>query len=113
MRTMLACFLLLAAAPAALAQKAAPDVTPQIGHGLAGTNYGVDGEGRTIAAAAIPNRYDQLALLFDWVEKGMAPGMSVTVTAGEKSLPACSYPTYPRYQTGAATDASSYRCSQP
>ena len=61
----------------------------------------------------IPNRYDQLALLFDWVEKGVAPGMSVTVTAGEKSLPLCSYPTYPRYQTGAPTDASSYRCSQP
>ena len=43
----------------------------------------------------------------------MAPGMSVTVTAGEKSLPLCSSQTYPRYQAGAATDASSYRCSQP
>ncbi len=26
--------------------------------------------------------------------------MSVTVTAGDKSLPLCSYPTYPRYNGG-------------
>ena len=70
-------------------------VMPQTGHGLSGTNYTTDGEGRTIPSAPIPNRFDQLALLFDWVEKGVAPGMSVTVTAGEKSLPLCSYPTYP------------------
>ena len=53
------------------------------------------------------------ALLFDWVEHGVAPGMSVTVTAGEKSLPLCSYPTYPKYVSGPAASASSYRCSQP
>lgn len=86
---------------------------PQTGHGLSGTNYGVDGEGKTIPTAPIPNRYDQIGLLFDWVEKGIAPGMSVTVTAGEKSLPLCSYPTYPKYQTGPAADAASYRCAQP
>jgi feruloyl esterase len=70
----------------------------------------VDGEGRTIPSAAIPNRYDQVGLLFDWVEKGVAPGMSVTVTAGEKSLPLCSYPAYPRYREGLATSAASYEC---
>ena len=88
-------------------------VMPQTGHGLSGTNYNVDGEGKTIPSVAIPNRYDQTAMLFDWVEKGVAPGMSVTVTAGEKSLPLCSYPTYPKYRSGAATLAASYTCAAP
>jgi len=37
----------------------------------------------------------------------------VTVTAGEKSLPLCSYPAYPKYQTGSPAAAASYVCSQP
>jgi feruloyl esterase len=86
-------------------------VMPQTGHGLSGTNYSVDGEGRTIPSLPIPNTYDRLGLLFDWVENGKAPGMSVTVTAGEKSLPLCSYPTYPRYTSGPAGAASSYECA--
>ena len=85
-------------------------VMPQTGHGLSGTNYNVDGEGRTIPSLPIPNRYDQVGLLFDWVEKGVAPGMSVTVTANDKSLPLCSYPSYPRFRTGDVTAASSYAC---
>ena len=85
-------------------------VMPQTGHGLSGTNYNVDGEGRTIPSRPIPNRYDQVGLLFDWVEKGVAPGMSVTVTATDRSLPLCSYPSYPRFRTGDATAASSYAC---
>jgi feruloyl esterase len=86
-------------------------VMPQTGHGLTGTNYIVDGDGRTIPASPIPNRYDQLGLLFDWVEKGQAPGMSVTVTAGDRSLPLCSYPSYPRFRTGDIQSASSYACT--
>ena len=86
-------------------------VMPQAGHGLSGTNYSVDGEGRTIPVAPIPNRYDQLGLLFDWVENGKTPAMSVTVTAGDKSLPLCSYPTYPRYKSGPAGAAGSYECA--
>jgi Tannase and feruloyl esterase len=85
-------------------------VMPQTGHGLSGTNYNVDGEGRTIPSLPIPNRYDQLGLLFDWVEKGQAPGMSVTVTAGDRSLPLCSYPSYPRFRMGDVQSASSYAC---
>ena len=87
-------------------------VMPQAGHGLTGTNYTTDGEGRAIPSAPIPNRFDQVALLFDWVENNVAPPMSVTVTAGEKSLPLCSYPTYPRYTGGAAGSASSYACAR-
>jgi feruloyl esterase len=54
---------------------------------------------------------DRLTLLFDWVERGVAPGMSITVAAGEKSLPLCSYPSYPKYIDGPAASASSYRCT--
>jgi len=87
-------------------------VMPQTGHGLSGTNYTTSGDGTPLAAAPVPNGWDRLALLFDWVERGVAPGMSITVTAGEKSLPLCSYPTYPKYVGGPATSASSYQCSQ-
>ena len=87
-------------------------VMPQTGHGLSGTNYTTDGQGKTIPSAPIPNRFDQLALLFDWVERGMAPPMSVVVTAGERSLPLCSYPSYPRYTSGRTDVATSYRCAQ-
>jgi feruloyl esterase len=87
-------------------------VMPQADHGLRGTNHSVTGDGRTVPAAPIPNRYDQWGLLFDWVENGIAPGMSVTVTAGEKSLPLCSYPAYPRYKGGPVESAASYACAQ-
>ena len=86
-------------------------VMPQTGHGLSGTNYTTDGNGRTIPSQPIPNRFDQVGLLIDWVENNTAPGKSVTVTAGEKSLPLCSYPTYPRYRSGAPTSSASYECA--
>jgi hypothetical protein len=86
-------------------------VMPQAGHGLTGTNYGTDGGGRTIPAAPIPNRYDQVGMLLDWVENNTAPAMSVTVTAGDKSLPLCSYPAYPRYKGGREDSAASYACA--
>jgi feruloyl esterase len=88
-------------------------VMPQAGHGLSGMSYGTDGSGRAVPSQPIPNRYDQLGLLIDWVENGVAPGMSVTLTAGERSLPLCSYPAYPRYRAGAPSSASSYECAAP
>jgi feruloyl esterase len=87
-------------------------VMPQTGHGLTGTNYGTDGDGGTIPSLPIPNRYDQIGLLIDWVENGVAPGMSVTITAGDRSLPLCSYPAYPRYRGGPPASASSYECAE-
>ena len=86
-------------------------VMPQTGHGLSGTSYATDGDGTSVASTPIPNRYDQWGLLFNWVENNVAPGMSVVVTAGERSLPLCSYPTYPRYAGGAIDVATSFRCT--
>jgi hypothetical protein len=85
-------------------------VLPQTNHGLMGKSNPVDGEEKEIPEQPIPNTYDRFGLLTDWVENGKAPG-SVTVTAGERSLPMCSYPDYPRYTSGPAGVASSYVCS--
>ena len=86
-------------------------VLPQAGHGLSGTNYTVDGDGKTIPSAPIPNVFDRVGLLMDWVENNQAPGRQVTVTAGDRSLPMCSYPEYPKYVGGPANVASSYVCA--
>jgi hypothetical protein len=88
-------------------------VMPQTGHGLSGANYATSGDGKTLPVSPVPNGWDRLSLLFDWVERGVAPGMSITVSAGEKSLPLCSYPTYPKYISGPETSAASYRCATP
>jgi feruloyl esterase len=86
-------------------------VLPQTGHGLSGTNYGVDGAGKAVAVQPIPSTCDRLGLIVDWVESGKAPGKSVTVTTGERSMPMCSYPEYPKYSSGPAGAASSYACA--
>jgi hypothetical protein len=85
-------------------------VMPQAGHGLSGRSYGFAGDGKAVPVVPIPNTFDKLALLADWVERKAAPGMAVVVTAGERSLPLCSYPTYPRYMGGPPAMAASYRC---
>ena len=86
-------------------------VIPQAGHGLNGTNYSIDGDGKTVPSVPVPNAFDRLSVLTDWVEKNVTPAKSLTVTAGEKSLPLCSYPTYPKYAGGPAAAASSYVCA--
>ncbi len=86
-------------------------VLPQTGHGLSGRNYAVDGDGKTIPAQQIPSTYDRVGLLTDWVENNKAPGKSVAVTAGERSLPMCSYPAYPKYVGGPQGAATSYVCT--
>lgn len=86
-------------------------VLPQTDHGLSGRNLGVTGDGAGITVHPIPNSYDRLGLITDWVEKREAPAKSVNVTAGERSLPMCSYPEYPRHKGGPAEVASSYACS--
>ena len=88
-------------------------VLPQTGHGLSGMSYSVDGDGKTVTPAPIPNSWSRVSLLVDWVERGIAPGITETVTAGERSLPLCFYPAYPKYVGGPATVASSYTCAVP
>ena len=85
-------------------------VLPQTGHGLTGMNYTTDGDGKTLEAKPIPNTFDRLALLTEWVEKGTAPGKSIKVTAGERSMPMCSYPEYPKYAKGPVEAAESWQC---
>ena len=84
-------------------------VMPQTGHGLSGTSYGVAEKGSALVSAPIPNRYDQLGLLFDWVENNDGARHVGDCHAGERSLPLCSYPTYPRFRKGEPTSASAYR----
>jgi feruloyl esterase len=88
-------------------------VIPQAGHGLSGTNYSIDGDGKTIPTAPIPNTFDRFGILMDWVEQNIVPGKSLIVTAGEKTLPLCSYPAYPKYVNGPVSSAGSYTCAAP
>ena len=86
-------------------------VLPQTGHGLNGNNYPTDGDGKTIPVRPIPNTYDSISVLLDWVEKNAAPAENLTVAAEGRTLPLCGYPKYPRYVRGAADQASSYECA--
>jgi feruloyl esterase len=88
-------------------------VLPQTGHGLSGRAYAFDGDGRPQEGFPIPNSFDRLALLRAWVEDGVAPARALTATAEERSLPLCSYPTYPRYRGGPEAEAGSYECARP
>jgi pimeloyl-ACP methyl ester carboxylesterase len=88
-------------------------VIPQANHGLRGQNAARDGNGQPIAQAPLPVAFDKVSMLFDWVERGIAPTLHGRVTAGERSLPLCSYPAYPHYVNGSSEDAASYRCAQP
>jgi feruloyl esterase len=87
-------------------------VIPQVGHGLRGNNYSIDGNGKTIPVAPIPSAFDRVQLLIDWVEHGSVPGKSITVTAGDKTMPMCSYPSFPRYVSGPVSLAASYACAE-
>lgn len=88
-------------------------VLPQANHGLMGKNYSVDGDGKSIGVEPLPTHFNRFKLLVDWVEKGMVPPMSVTVTGGNRSLPMCSYPEYPKYRGGPVDKAESYECVIP
>ncbi len=70
-------------------------VLPQTGHGLTGTNYTTDGEGKKLEAKPVPNTFDRVALLTDWVENGIAPGKSIKVTAGDRLCRCVPIPNIP------------------
>ena len=86
-------------------------VIPQANHGLMARSADVDGTGKAIERTVLPTSYERFALLVDWVERRIAPGKSVTLTGGQRTLPLCSYPEFPKYVSGPASSAASYRCS--
>lgn len=88
-------------------------VLPQTDHGLAGKSHPVTGEGKPNPVFEIPNSFDRLGLLIDWVENKRAPDKTQIVSAGKRTLPMASYPEYPHYIGGAPEEASSYRCKAP
>jgi feruloyl esterase len=88
-------------------------VIPQVGHGLSGRSSGTTGDGKSVPSFAIPNQYDKTALITAWVERNEAPGKTLVVTAGGRSLPLCSYPNYPRYKGGPPESAASYESTAP
>jgi hypothetical protein len=89
-------------------------VMPMGNHGLGGNNYGVNGDGVVIPTAPIPNSFDRVQALVNWVENGVAPGKTSLVTSATRSLPLCSYPAYPRYLGGGLPTnlATSYACNE-
>ena len=88
-------------------------VLPQAGHGLSGNSYATNGDGQANTSFQIPNQYDKRNILFAWVEKNEAPAKTLVVTAGNRSLPLCSYPNYPKYIGGPVESASSYESTAP
>ncbi len=88
-------------------------VLPQANHGLMGTNYSFDGDGKPIPNEPLPTSFNRFKLLVDWVEKGITPPISVTVTSEKRSLPMCLYPRYPKYKAGPVDEAGSYECAMP
>jgi feruloyl esterase len=88
-------------------------VIPQAGHGLSGTSYHANGSGKEIPSTQIPNQYDKQGLIMAWVEQNHPPDKTLTVTAGGRTLPLCSYPNYPKYVSGPPEAASSYVSAAP
>jgi feruloyl esterase len=85
-------------------------VIPQAGHGLRGTVAARTGDGRDVASRPLATSFDRVTLLFDWVERGVAPGESVVATTGSDSAIVCGYPRYPHHVGGPANLAASYEC---
>jgi feruloyl esterase len=93
-------------------------VVPQTGHGLSGRGSKVNGKGETVEARNIPSpsSNDNMEMLVNWVEKGIAPSKTLVVHSdgkiGEKQegegYLLCSFPNFPKYVKGPANEVSSY-----
>jgi feruloyl esterase len=78
----------------------------------------VPGMGHCGAGATGPDKFDAVAALENWVEKGMAPSRieSTQLEDGEvtRTRPLCKYPDVPKYSgTGSTDDARSFECVKP
>lgn len=88
-------------------------VIPQAGHGLSGRSAAINGDGQATPSFSIPNQFDRTRLITAWVERNEPPAKTITVVAGNRSLPLCSYPNYPKYVGGPPESASSYESAAP
>ena len=88
-------------------------VIPQATHGLTARSYVVNGQGEAVQPRELPNVYDRVAALRTWVEKGLAPPMTPQLTGRTGTAPLCSFPTYPRYTGGDATQSAAFTCTAP
>ena len=88
-------------------------VIPQVNHGLNGNSAAINGDGKPNPSFRIPNMYDRIGVITDWVEQNKAPAKTLIVTSGNRTMPLCSYPNYPRYVTGPPESASSYMSAEP
>jgi hypothetical protein len=88
-------------------------VLPQTGHGLTGSSYNVNGAEKTVPVTPIPSQLDKMGALRAWVEQNQVPAKTLVVTSGNRSLPLCSYPNYPKYVGGPVESATSYVSSAP
>ena len=88
-------------------------VIPQGSHMLGGSNYNVNGDGETIEVNRIPSQFDKQSMIMAWVERNEAPDKTLVVSSGNRSLPVCSYPNYPKYINGPVNEASSYVSTAP
>jgi feruloyl esterase len=86
-------------------------VVPQANHGLMASTADVDGNGQPVVRATLPTAYERFAVLLDWVERKAVPPMALTLTGGGRTMPLCSFPSYPRYLGGPAAAAASYTCA--
>jgi hypothetical protein len=92
-------------------------VLPQSPHGSdQGTNVPIAGNGDAVPALPLPAGFDRFGMLTAWVERGVAPSMSVvgrskpSSTGLVRSRPVCSYPAFPYYIGGDVNVASSFEC---
>jgi len=62
-----------------------------------------------------PDRFDALAALESWVERGVAPTLMIATKRGSPlSRPVCAYPALPRYKgVGDTSSAASFECAVP
>jgi feruloyl esterase len=78
----------------------------------------VPGMGHCGMGATGPDKFDAVAALENWVEKGIAPGRieSTQYKDGKitRTRPLCAYPQVPQYSgTGSTDEARNFTCGQP
>jgi feruloyl esterase len=98
-------------------------VVPNGGHGLAGKSYKANGEGKPVEVKNIPapSGDDNMNLIMNWVENGIAPAKTLFIDPKGKIADKqegkgyllCSYPEYAKYSKGPVDEVTSYKSVKP